>query len=210
LLILARITAAIVLHDHVFQLGLSDLDIVHRQCRELAQQWSQRTFDLQIPQTRPDLDGLPDRRVVRAGSLELARRAASENAATPLGDILESLKDEIEDDRASLNTIMTVLEVSPDRLKNAAAWAGEKAGRLKLNGRLTSYSPLSPVVELEALIAGVTGKRALWRTLSRLAGDDPRLQADQLGELLARADRQLETLWSVHSDASHAALADAD
>jgi hypothetical protein len=142
--------------------------------------------------------------------VELARRAASENAATALGEILESLKDEIEDDRASLNTIMSVLEISPDRLKNAAGWAGEKAGRLKLNGRLTSYSPLSPVVELEALIAGVNGKRALWRALRRLADDDPRLQADQLEELLARADRQLETLWSVHSEASHAALGAAD
>src|SRR4051794_25402607 len=100
---------------------------------------------------------------------------------------------------------MSELGISPDRLKNAAAWTGEKAGRLKLNGRLTSYSPLSPVVELEALIAGVTGKRALWRAL-RLLADDPRLQPEQLEELLARADRQLETLWSLHSDAAQAAL----
>ena len=141
---------------------------------------------------------------------ELARRAASENTATPLGEILETIKHEIEDDRATLNSIMSALEISPDRLKNAAAWTGEKAGRLKLNGRLTSYSPLSPVVELEGLITGVTGKRALWRTLRRLADDNPRLQADQLDELLARADRQLETLWTVHSDASHAALAAAE
>jgi hypothetical protein len=137
--------------------------------------------------------------------VELARRAASQNAAAPLGEVLETIKDEIEDDRASLNAIMSALEISPDRLKNAAAWTGEKAGRLKLNGRLTSYSPLSPVVELEALIAGVNGKRALWRAL-RLLADDPRLQAEQLEELLARADRQLETLWSLHSDAAQAAL----
>jgi hypothetical protein len=142
--------------------------------------------------------------------VELARRAASQNAATPLGEILETVKHEIEDDRASLNTIMSALDISSDRLKKAAAWTGEKAGRLKLNGRLTSYSPLSRVVELEALIAGVNGKRALWRALRPLAENDPRLQADQLEELLARADRQLETLWSVHSDAAHAALAGAD
>ena len=35
--------------------------------------------------------------------------------------------------------------------KNAGAWALEKVGRLKLNGELTSYSPLSRVVELEGL-----------------------------------------------------------
>ena len=139
--------------------------------------------------------------------VELARRAAAENAGTPLGETLESIKPEIEADRATLESIMAALEISTDRLKNAVAWAGEKAGRLKLNGRVTSYSPLSPVVELDGLITGVNGKRALWRALRCLADEDPRLQAGQLDELIARADRQLETLWSAHADASHAALA---
>ena len=57
---------------------------------------------------------------------------------------------------------MTTLGVGPDRFKVAGAWAGEKAGRLKLNGHLTSYSPQSRVIELEGLVVGVTGKRCLW------------------------------------------------
>jgi hypothetical protein len=139
--------------------------------------------------------------------VELARRCASENAGTPLGETLEIVKHEIEGDRATLKSIMASLDISPDRLKNAVAWTGEKAGRAKLNGRLTSYSPLSPVVELEGLITGVNGKRALWRALRRLTDGNPRLQAEQLDELTTRADRQLEMLWSAHADASHAALA---
>jgi hypothetical protein len=138
--------------------------------------------------------------------VELARRFTAENAGTPLGGAVEPVKYEIEDDRATLESIMSALEIPPDPLKNAIAWVGEKAGRLKLNGHLTSYSPLSPVLELEGLIAGVNGKRALWRTLRRLADDDPRLQPDQLDELIVRADRQLEALWSAHAAASQAAV----
>jgi hypothetical protein len=138
--------------------------------------------------------------------VELARRAASENAGTALGETLETVVDQVEADRATLRSLMAGLQIPADRLKITIAWAGEKAGRLKLNGRLTSHSPLSPVVELEGLIAAVNGKRALWRTLRDLADEDPRLQADQLDELIARADRQLQALWSAHADASHAAL----
>jgi hypothetical protein len=61
--------------------------------------------------------------------------------------------------------MMGELGVRPSRGKDAAALVAAKAGRLKLNGRLREYSPLSRVVELEGLVMGVTGKLALWRTL---------------------------------------------
>ena len=51
-----------------------------------------------------------------------------------------------------LQGIMQDLGFGGDRLKNVGAWTLEKAGRLKLNGELTSYSPLSRVVELEGLL----------------------------------------------------------
>jgi hypothetical protein len=138
--------------------------------------------------------------------VELARRAANQNAGTPLGTTLETLSRDISSDRHALRAIMSSLQVAPDRLKNLAAWSAEKAGRLKLNGRITSHSPLSPLVELEGLITGVNGKRALWRALRRLAAVDTRLDSVQLDELIARADRQLETLWSAHADVSPGAL----
>ena len=138
--------------------------------------------------------------------VELARRAAGEHAGTPLGTTLAGLTPAIEADRESLRSIMAVFEVGPDRLKTVAAWAGEKAGRLKLNGRITSQSPLSPLIELEALIAGVNGKRGMWRSLRALAERDPRLSAAELDELVARADDQLAALWDAHASVSPAAL----
>ena len=121
---------------------------------------------------------------------ELARRAAAANRGTPFAAPLERLAEEIADDRAVLVDVMRRLEVARDPVKVLAGWAAEKAGRLKLNGRLTGYSPLSRVVELEGLALGVEGKRALWRALADVAAEDRRLAGIDLVALAARADGQ--------------------
>ena len=99
------------------------------------------------------------------GGVELARRSRASNSGTKLGDALVEICAEIEADRATLERVMEQLEVKRDRTKVAGAWAAEKLGRLKLNGRLTGYSPLSRLVELEMLHIGITGKLQLWQAL---------------------------------------------
>ena len=84
----------------------------------------------------------------------------------------------------------TALGVSQDYVKVAGGWLGEKLGRLKLNGRLFSRSPLSYLVELEALRLGIDGKAAGWQTLRILADHDDRLDQAHLDELTARAKAQ--------------------
>jgi hypothetical protein len=74
------------------------------------------------------------------------------------------------------------------------AWAGEKAARLKFNGRLLARSPLSDLEELELLRLGVEGKAAGWRTLRALADTDSRLDPGHLDELMSRARRQTDLL----------------
>jgi hypothetical protein len=138
--------------------------------------------------------------------VETARRAASENEGRPLGEPLAGLARELEEDRAALKSIMDALGVRADVLKTAAAWAGEKAGRLKLNGQVRGYSPLSPLVEIEVLLLGVNGKLSLWRTLQELAPHEPLLAADRLAELEARAVRQRDTLDELRRDAGAEAL----
>jgi hypothetical protein len=124
--------------------------------------------------------------------LELARRARGSNEDSELGDFLAQLVAEIEQDRAALEDVMAAVGAGHDRLKVAGAWAGEKVGRLKLNGSLLGYSPLSRVVELEGLALGVTGKLALWRMLGSI--DDPRLAGFDFAVLTARAERQRDEL----------------
>ena len=84
--------------------------------------------------------------------LELARRTARENEGNTLGTFLaDALVPEIEEDRHTLQRLIDELGFAPSRPKLAAAWLAEKLGRLKLNGELTRYSPLSRLLELEAL-----------------------------------------------------------
>jgi hypothetical protein len=137
---------------------------------------------------------LEDHYAGATAGLELARRSAGANRGTPYGDVLERIACEIEEDRDSLRAIMSTLGVGPDRFKVAGAWAGEKAGRLKLNGHLTGYSPQSRVIELEGLVVGVTGKRCLWAALRHVAPQETRLDIEQLDRLIERADSQLDAL----------------
>jgi hypothetical protein len=115
---------------------------------------------------------------------------------------LRRFADEVAQDRATLLQIMATLGVPVRRYKVYAAWAGEKAGRLKLNGHLTSRSPLSSLEELEMLRLGVEGKAAGWRTLRTLADRDSRLDLGQLDDLIERARRQSQALEELRIRAS--------
>jgi len=124
------------------------------------------------------------------GGLALARRALGANRGTPFEAPLERLAGEIDEDRAALIDVMGRLEIIRDPVKEWAGWLAEKWGRLKLNGRLTGYSPLSRVLELELLALGVEGKRSLWNALERVAAADARLEGVDLAALERRAERQ--------------------
>ena len=124
--------------------------------------------------------------------VQLARRTAGANEGTPLGDTLEQLANEIAEDREALKRAMSELDVGQDRIKVKAAWAAEKAGRLKLNGQLTGYSPLSRLVELEGLHVGISGKLELWRMLKTTS--EARLRSFDLDELIKRAESQRRRL----------------
>jgi hypothetical protein len=127
------------------------------------------------------------------GGVDLARRLADvENEWS--GGTLGRLADEIAEDRATLIAIMAALDIPVRQYKVWAGWLAEKAGRLKLNGHLLTRSPLSRLVELEALRLGVEGKAAGWRTLHVRASVDRRLVSGQLDGLIERAERQSETL----------------
>ncbi len=119
---------------------------------------------------------------------ELAKRAASSNEETSYGAEIAEIAEEILADREALETIMEHLDVKANPLKDGVGWASEKLGRLKPNNRLTGYSPLSRVVELEGLVVGVTGKTALWESLRDTLGEQ--VAGVDLNELVERANRQ--------------------
>jgi hypothetical protein len=138
--------------------------------------------------------------------LELARRLRGENAGSKYGPPLAKLADEIEADKRALETLMEDFGFGGDRLKTVGAWVVEKVGRLKLNGQLTGYSPLSRMEELEGLLTGITGKQALWVALLQLAPEEPRLDAARLERLRERAQAQRAAVEELREKAAREAF----
>jgi hypothetical protein len=139
--------------------------------------------------------------------LELVRRSAGSNRGSLFEPELRELGGEFAEDRRTLAELMGRLQVGTDRMKVALGWCAEKLGRVKPNGRLLSYSPLSRLEELEALSLGVTGKLLLWRALEQALGADPRLAGIDLGVMQGRARGQLERIERLRQMAARQALA---
>jgi hypothetical protein len=138
--------------------------------------------------------------------VELARRAQSENAGNAVGEYLDTFAKELLEDRMTLLSVMSALGLKRDLVKQGVAWVGEKLGRLKLNGQLTGYSPLSRVVELEGLCLGTEGRLSLWRTLRRVARKDTRLARFNFAALITRAEHQRRTLERLRQQSSDEAF----
>jgi len=139
------------------------------------------------------------------GGVELARRLRASNEETEWTEDLEQVCAEVEADRETLQAVMEALSVRRNLPKAYGAWAAEKLGRLKLNGRLLGYSPLSRVVELELLMVGITGKRGLWDALDRAGLSE--LEEFNFPELGKRATAQAKVVRRIHRGATKQAFA---
>ena len=94
--------------------------------------------------------------------------------------------------------VMRALGVEPKPIKEGPAKVAEQAGLLKRNGTLVRRSPLTTLVELEAMTIAVSaasspgGRRCAPRSATdHLGGID-------LGELIARSEEHLATLAEIH------------
>jgi hypothetical protein len=127
------------------------------------------------PQSRQALLGiyLNDHLAGATGGVELARRLAGWHHDPAKRVTLQRLAADIDHDRRALVQLMAVLGVPVRHYKLSAAWAAEKAARLKLNGRPLGRSPLSSLEELEMLRLGMEGKA---RRLAHPAGAGRRRQ----------------------------------
>jgi hypothetical protein len=149
---------------------------------------------------------LNDHHAGAVGAIELARRTIAGEKDGPAAEFLRGFVSEIEEDRAELLGVMKRLGVTPNPIKSAGAWAAEKLGRLKPNGRLVSRSPLSLVEELELLQAGVEAKGAMWRALREVDPRGANLGVD-LERLIERANRQRSELERLRLEAAARAFA---
>jgi hypothetical protein len=149
---------------------------------------------------------LRDQHALGVGWRELAERAARSNRGTALGAALADVARAIAEDVRTFEGVMRRLGVGPDPVKGALVTVGERLARLKLNGRLTTYSPLSRFLELDVLTIGIGGKEQLWATLRDLADLRERLPDVDLDGLIARAREQRDRLEPFRQQAGRAAF----
>jgi hypothetical protein len=145
-----------------------------------------------------------DHHAAATANIALARRFAAANRGTAFGDAVASVTAHFEADRQALEQVAHALGVRLSATKDLAARAGELLGRLKLNGRLRGYSPLSRLLELEVLIASIDAKRNLWRSLSQARRLE--LEAFDLDALVRDATWQRTQLAPHHERAAEEAF----
>jgi hypothetical protein len=80
----------------------------------------------------------------------------------------------VEEDEETLRTLAEEIGTGSNILKQAAAWFGEKASRVKLRAGLSV--DFGTFEALEFLALGIQGKLSLWRALELVARTDARLR----------------------------------
>lgn len=147
---------------------------------------------------------LNDHLTAATGGVQLFERSAKGQLDGARRDALKLLAGDVAKDRESLLFVMGRLGVKVAKRRVVTGWLAEKAGRLKVNGTVVRRSPLSDLVELEAMRMGIEGKGCLWRSLRMLSGTDQRLEASEFEALEQRAHAQIYELETLRLDAAGA------
>lgn len=124
------------------------------------------------------------------GAIDLLETMRKHHEGEPLGGFADDLLQLIEEDRQVLRGLAEKVGTDSSPLKEAGAWLGEKASRVKL--RQGSEDGLGTLMALETLSLGILGKRALWAALSSVSADDDRLHGVDFNRLISRAESQHE------------------
>ncbi|MBM9464266.1 hypothetical protein JL108_12465 [Aeromicrobium sp. YIM 150415] len=138
-----------------------------------------------------------------AAGIELAARGRQQLDPAARAMMTE-LRDELESEQRDLREFARRTDTTIPSVGMTLAQVGERLGRLKPNGSLTRRTPLTDLVDLEAMRDAVAGKIAGWQAL--IAAGDERLDTARLEELLELGERQHDRLTEAHARAAHRAL----
>ena len=141
---------------------------------------------------------LDDHWAAAGAGVALANRLARQNEGTPWYAELRRIADDVEEDQRTLRRLRETYGRGGFSVKRLLAEGAERIGRLKLNGALIGYTPLARVLELEAMIAGVKGKRLLWSSLRHTEA----ARSVDVDQMESRAKSQLDALVALHAEAS--------
>lgn len=142
---------------------------------------------------------LRDHHAAGGAGVRLSQRVASR--AAPESQ-LRAVAAAIEGDLGSLEQLMRELRVEPSRTKDALARVAEQVARVKSSSPFAG-SGSTELMDLEMLVVGITGKRALWISLREA---DVTTNPERLDALINRATAQLETVEEQRRHAARACL----
>jgi hypothetical protein len=116
---------------------------------------------------------LSERVALLHAGVSLAGRMRT-TAPDALRDVLDDAARDLAADARTLTSFLRQMGTAPPRLRILCAVAAERAGRLKLNGRLTGRSPLADLEELDGLTVLVAAAATTWDEIaaSGVAADD--------------------------------------
>lgn len=148
-----------------------------------------------------------DHYLLTRAELELFERSATTQTSPSVRAEVRALTSEVSADRAALLGLVDELAVDRSPLQEALVSAAERLGRLKPNGTLVRRSPLTDLVELEAMTAAVHAKQVRWVCLREAADGEPLLNPYHLDRLVQRARDQEARLDQLRVEVARAVFA---
>jgi hypothetical protein len=121
-------------------------------------------------------------------AIEVLARLRDRYPGQETGIFAATLLEDVQADRKVLEHIIERTGTSGFDLKDAVAWLGEKASRVKLED--VQPDGFGTFEAVETLALGILGKLALWQALSVAAASDPRLNEWDFAALSVRAEEQ--------------------
>jgi hypothetical protein len=143
-----------------------------------------------------------------AVGLRLIRRSRDRFTDSSFASVLARLADEFEEDRHSLEQVMSAVGATKNPVKEAVAAGAEIMMRVKNAAPVVGAGSdaVADFENIEVLELGVECKRLLWRALQRVAHGDERLRSIDLDSLERRADHQREALEGIRLELAGKAL----
>jgi hypothetical protein len=142
----------------------------------------------EVPMNDPLVTYLDDHKAGAALAIDLLQAMKARHDDGSLSQFAASILVGVEEDEETLQRLAKEIGTGPNILKEAAAWVGEKASRLKLGAGLSGN--FGAFEALEFLALGIQGKLSLWRALQVVAVLDGRLRNLDFKTLIARAEAQ--------------------
>ena len=139
---------------------------------------------------------LNDHHAGSMGALEMLDNLIEEFSDKPLAPFFKDLRGEIETDQHTLESLMEKIGTHESAVKKAGAWVAEKFSRVKIRLSTGADDQLGLLHALEALLLGITGKRALWTALAAAAENIPQLRFLDYAKLERRAIEQRDRVES--------------